>query len=226
MSQLFLLVGPGEKHELSTGKTTCVGRAPGNHILLNDALVSRRHAEFMFDADTFFVQDLNSNNGTFVNDERVASKRLKHGDRIRFGSHIYEYRVQANIDAQTDTAFDCTETISGANASAFQCPRDDFRGVLGTVKLVELCQLLQLGVRTGLLSIQDDSGKKSLLYFLKGELTGAENAQGSGDGVICSILQLTTGQFVFTNGDFTPAQLLKNKTSFYLLDAMRQQDET
>jgi hypothetical protein len=52
-----------------------------------DDLVGRKHAKIVRQADEFVIVDLNSHNGTFVNEERVAgTRRLKTGDVIEFGA--------------------------------------------------------------------------------------------------------------------------------------------
>ncbi|BCJ32090.1 FHA domain-containing protein [Actinocatenispora sera] len=61
------------------------GRHPDGDIFLDDVTVSRRHAEFLRDGTRFSVRDLGSLNGTHLNDERVESAVLTHGDEIRIG---------------------------------------------------------------------------------------------------------------------------------------------
>ena len=62
-----------------------VGRDPHADILLDDSTVSRAHAVFRRDADTFSVIDAGSLNGTYVNRQRVDEQRLKNGDEIMIG---------------------------------------------------------------------------------------------------------------------------------------------
>jgi len=64
---------------------TTAGRHPDGDIFLDDVTVSRRHAEFLRDGTSFSVRDLGSLNGTHLNDERVESAVLSHGDEIRIG---------------------------------------------------------------------------------------------------------------------------------------------
>ncbi|HTN76969.1 MAG TPA: ATP-binding protein [Pirellulaceae bacterium] len=64
-----------------------VGRDATNGIQIHDTEVSRRHAELRRETDTnqFFLTDLGSSNGTFVNSDRVQRHVLKSGDRVQFG---------------------------------------------------------------------------------------------------------------------------------------------
>jgi pSer/pThr/pTyr-binding forkhead associated (FHA) protein len=64
---------------------TTAGRHPDGDIFLDDVTVSRRHAEFHRDGDTFAVRDLGSLNGTYLNGERVQAAVLSTGDEIQIG---------------------------------------------------------------------------------------------------------------------------------------------
>ncbi|MFM2194532.1 MAG: hypothetical protein RL092_132 [Bacteroidota bacterium] len=64
-----------------------IGRSADNDVKLSHASVSRHHAEIFVDTDgNVFVRDLNSSNGTFVNDVKIeGGKELKPGDVVRVG---------------------------------------------------------------------------------------------------------------------------------------------
>lgn len=55
-------------------------------ILINDNTVSRIHAIITTENGSYFLQDNNSTNGTFVNGRRVSQSPLKPGDLIRLGN--------------------------------------------------------------------------------------------------------------------------------------------
>lgn len=84
-----LVMPSGERMPLA-GKVFTVGRLPECSIPLNDANVSRRHAEFRASGRNFVIADLGSTNGTKVNGTRVNGEQiLKDGDIISFGgTHI------------------------------------------------------------------------------------------------------------------------------------------
>lgn len=63
---------------------TVLGRHSECHICLNSEGVSRRHAELYVDEKGLRVKDLDSANGTFVNDEKVGERLLQVGDELRF----------------------------------------------------------------------------------------------------------------------------------------------
>lgn len=62
-----------------------IGRDPVNRLPLDDGSVSRRHAEVLNAPEGWWIRDLGSANGTFVNDLPVRKTWLKHGDRVRIG---------------------------------------------------------------------------------------------------------------------------------------------
>lgn len=83
--QIFFPDGSEITHDLPEEKTS-VGRISENQLHIPDDSVSSRHAEIIFENANFFVRDLDSTNGTFVNSSKIESAVLKHGDEVRFGS--------------------------------------------------------------------------------------------------------------------------------------------
>ena len=71
--------------ELKGGEVS-IGRDPSNHLSINDLSVSRRHSVIMREGARFKITDLESHNGTFVNDIPVREQFLNHGDRIKLGN--------------------------------------------------------------------------------------------------------------------------------------------
>jgi pSer/pThr/pTyr-binding forkhead associated (FHA) protein len=65
-----------------------IGRAPLNHIVIDDPTVSAHHARLLRAADSYWVADLHSTNGTQVNSVSITDAKLKDGDKIRFGSTV------------------------------------------------------------------------------------------------------------------------------------------
>jgi hypothetical protein len=74
-------------HKL-VGDVITIGRAPLNHIVIDNPAVSAQHAILARVADTYRLKDLNSTNGTHVNGVSVTDAVLKDGDKIRFGSVV------------------------------------------------------------------------------------------------------------------------------------------
>jgi pSer/pThr/pTyr-binding forkhead associated (FHA) protein len=70
---------------LSAGAIKTVGRAPRADFIVDRALVSRIHCRLTAGNEKVEVEDLDSTNGTFVNDKRVERAQLANGDRLRVG---------------------------------------------------------------------------------------------------------------------------------------------
>jgi pSer/pThr/pTyr-binding forkhead associated (FHA) protein len=65
--------------------TTHVGRHPESDIFLDDVTVSRRHAEVSQRPSGFFVRDVGSLNGTYLNRERIEEAQIQNGDELQIG---------------------------------------------------------------------------------------------------------------------------------------------
>ena len=70
---------------LPPGSVKTVGRAPRADFVVDAALVSRLHCRLTAADESVDVVDLDSTNGTYINDQRVKSGCIKNGDRLRIG---------------------------------------------------------------------------------------------------------------------------------------------
>src|ERR1700740_3810770 len=75
------------KKVATNGGSITIGRGPDNSIPIDNLAVSNRHAEIRSEQGGLVVEDLNSLNGTFVNNQRVKRSALKHGDVVSIGKH-------------------------------------------------------------------------------------------------------------------------------------------
>ena len=84
----------GTRYEL-TATETLIGRNPSTDITLLDEGISREHSIILFDEEDrqFVIEDLQSTNGTKVNDKRIRTVTLRPGDRIQIGRTIFEFVV-------------------------------------------------------------------------------------------------------------------------------------
>ncbi len=80
--------GPGSGSRfLLDADVVSAGRHPDSEIFLDDVTVSRRHAEFHRDGDSFTVSDVGSLNGTYVNRDRIDRVQLTDGDEVQIGKY-------------------------------------------------------------------------------------------------------------------------------------------
>lgn len=94
--------GAGTRYRL-TGDETTIGRIAANTIVLNDPLVTRRHASVTVREGTVLLRDLGSANGTWVNGERIGGTReLRDGDSLRIGQTQFVLgRAATNLPSAT-----------------------------------------------------------------------------------------------------------------------------
>ena len=78
-----------------------VGRDEGADVFLDRDSVSRQHAELVRDLrGSWAVRDMDSTNGTFVNERRTSEVTLKDGDQLRFGDVVYKFLSGDNIETR------------------------------------------------------------------------------------------------------------------------------
>ena len=80
------------------GRPVSIGRAPDNDIPIDNLAVSNYHARVYAEAGHLVVEDLNSLNGTFVNEQRIERATVRDGDTIHIGKH------HIFVDGTRDTA--------------------------------------------------------------------------------------------------------------------------
>jgi two-component system, cell cycle response regulator len=77
---------------------TIIGRSSKSDIPVNQESVSRRHAKLSHTGRAVVIRDLESTNGTLVNDERVAEYELRNGDLVKIGRTIFKFIAGGNIE--------------------------------------------------------------------------------------------------------------------------------
>lgn len=69
-----------------------LGRGKDNEIMIKDPYISKKHLRIVKDEGNYFLEDLNSANGTYLNGDRIMDVvQLKNGDRIRVGQVEFLY---------------------------------------------------------------------------------------------------------------------------------------
>lgn len=102
-----------ERIELQ-GAETLIGRHPTCHIVLRETTVSRRHARIMRRPDGFYIIDVGSQHGTFVNNEQIeAATPLRDGDRIRISEVSMTF-----VDDETGDMLGKDETESSSTITS------------------------------------------------------------------------------------------------------------
>lgn len=119
MPTLFVIRGndQGARFELDDSPIA-LGRDPQSDLALNDSEVSRQHAVVRREGDGFRVIDLDSSNGTFVNDQRVQEHRLRTGDRLQLGRTLMLFTdAEHEVTLKTSDPFDIVAATESADHS-------------------------------------------------------------------------------------------------------------
>src|SRR3974390_2818525 len=91
----------GRTHELKGEKTT-IGRVEDNSFQIAEPSVSSHHCEVLLRGNEVVIKDLNSTNGTFINDEKITESVLKPGQTLRLGQ--IELRLEIGAPAPPPAA--------------------------------------------------------------------------------------------------------------------------
>lgn len=87
-------ISPGTAFAVSSGAT--VGRAPQTSIPLNDAFTSSEHARFRYERDRWYLDDLGSMNGSYINGKRIqGAAPLADGDTVQLGRVVVQFVLRA-----------------------------------------------------------------------------------------------------------------------------------
>lgn len=93
----------GEQVEVHVAeKQLTIGRSSDADIVIADEKASRLHSGIRFERGAYYLRDLKSKNGTYLNDELIESSPLEPGDHFRVGSTVF--RVVAEPGKGADTA--------------------------------------------------------------------------------------------------------------------------
>jgi pSer/pThr/pTyr-binding forkhead associated (FHA) protein len=91
MIKLVMKIGANEIKTIESDKDELsIGRNPNNDIVVENLAVSDRHARILRGQDGYVLQDLDSTNGSFVNEKKISQVVLQTKDTISIGKHILE----------------------------------------------------------------------------------------------------------------------------------------
>lgn len=173
----FWLEYQGHTLELRSG-VVVVGRSSSCHIVLDDGLVSRRHAQFVVTPKAVAVEDFGSVNGVYINDERIVGQRaLRDADRVQIGKQEFLLRSSTRV-VRVKTAPERfnAETLHGATM-----PRELVEAERAREELTRRADGLDLlcGVADKILALgRGDEAEKLLASSLTNLLKRAQTQQG------------------------------------------------
>ena len=102
MPRLILRLDDQVLKRYSMGSVVTIGRLPDNTVIIDNPAVSGHHACASLDGEHFILEDLESTNGTFVNDRRVTRHTLQNDDVVRVGNHtlVFDAEHGRKVDVQ------------------------------------------------------------------------------------------------------------------------------
>ncbi len=114
MAMLVLQFGPSILKEFSlSGQVIIIGRSPQCNVFIDNPAVSHQHARVYPEGHDYYVEDLGSLNGTFLNGNRVTHSVLSSGDTIAIGKHTLHFtKVQGEqvVTEATDASKSASST--------------------------------------------------------------------------------------------------------------------
>ena len=190
-------------------ETLIIGRETAAHLCIADASVSRRHSRIEKKETGFVITDLESLNGTFVNDVPVRSRVLEHGDRVRIGDSQFLFLTHEG-DApsrSSDVKLDEANVLSGSTIqirfddAIYQMSRDlsalmkistAINSIRGLDNLLQrLLELLfeVVPAQRGAILLTDESSFETSLVFGLDRLQGKEGAVNVSRTIVQQVLR-------------------------------------
>src|ERR1700684_4187949 len=172
---LVFVQGSEQKNIVLNHTPFTVGRKVDKDLVIADPRVSRDHAQILLEGKDFFLVDLSSKHGTFVNGERVQRQKLERGDRLEFGARDSAYLLFNPGHATSNTARDFLSQISGIQIKQEATDLEKLTlfleaarklntaGVLDEILMTMLDVTLELtGAERGYVFLKDEEGKLRL----------------------------------------------------------------
>ena len=217
-SKALLFVPPLPPLSLPEDGTVVIGRSRSCELRLSDADTSRRHAKIVCSAEGSVLHDLASTNGTRVNGERTEQRVLQPGDRIQIGGNSIVFcRVDSELAAGPADLSDAqTHLEEPVRVEAFQ-------GDLAEIPPFAVVQILELGHKTGRLSLEGEVGGD--LWFADGDPIHAETKGQIGFDAAIQLCHASAGRFRFEPQLELPSATIQATATQLLLEASRYLDE-
>jgi len=188
--------GAGKTFSFAFGQNVIIGRHEESHIQLDHKLVSRHHTKINWKGSEPWVIDLNSTNGTFLNNQKIEEALIQEGDEIRIGNSALKIHFQMGEDGEktrlTHLLANAEELLKKVEDDKDQWGRI-FSGSLGKMNLSEILQSLCMAGRDGILVIRGLSLGK--VYIRKGRIFFARAGKIVGKKALFRLLAWKRGYF-------------------------------
>ncbi|TET51521.1 MAG: FHA domain-containing protein [Desulfobacteraceae bacterium] len=113
-----------------TKENMTIGRADENDIVIDNLAVSGYHARIDKAGDTYILTDLQSTNGTFVNDKKIVSYRLRHKDKVSIGKHLLFFALSKSEQSKaSEGELDETMVLDTARQKELLAKQAEKKGI-------------------------------------------------------------------------------------------------
>ena len=175
--------------ELRYGVNT-IGRGLDNSIVVEDEArsLSRHHAEIQVTDKGIYLTDLNSSNGTLVNQTNIVQKELTNGDLVQFGSVVFQFVNETRLDPSPITVpINASSGLSILMRVSPEKSRVDMQDLLQAQKLAPAGSVLMI---QGSDETQRTSAKLRVLLEVSQELSSPEGYSALPEKILELLLKI------------------------------------
>ncbi|MHC4550381.1 MAG: FHA domain-containing protein [Planctomycetota bacterium] len=235
-----LLTVTGESIALRPNRCYVLGRAADCDIVVEDTASSRRHARLSVGggSQNVFLEDLDSRNGTYVNEERISGRtRLESGSAIRIGATVYLLGLgdepREDDRAMLDTSTKALEWLSLGDEVGEEILRvvkskrsstAQFSGQLGSFSLIEVLQIMNQAHKSGTLHVSLETGHAEV-EIRDGEIYSASYQEAEGFPALVMLANQKTGIFVLAEKSTPCPKTIHEPAARLLLELCRSVGE-
>jgi pSer/pThr/pTyr-binding forkhead associated (FHA) protein len=177
-----------------------IGRHESNDLSFNSRNVSNYHAEILNEGDALVLHDLGSTNGSYVNEERVKRRKLRHGDRLRIGNNEITVRLTSGDSKESEP-----NLPQVAQKGSFRRAGSENEGPTPRELLLGLCK--GPSVR---LVLARNKNTKIEIYIHDGKVVFAESGKARAEKALYRAFEWIHGEFMtepFPANDAVPRSM-------------------
>lgn len=218
-----------ENYSIGIGDSLLIGRNAVNDIVIDNLAVSAQHAKIESIGNGFLFVDLQSENGSFVNDKHIRSHWLNHGDTITVGKHILKFSNPGDKKQEKIKALGNTKTmrIDTKRFRELICKNQNNDSTISNFAKVEgLGQKKQLGILSYLTGKKQNIQLNAKLIRIGKDPDSDILVKGFGIGKTSAVInKLPDGWHINSAGGFSRPRLndkvLKKSTKLENLDIIK-----
>jgi predicted component of type VI protein secretion system len=234
MSVDYYLVSAARRaHRLRPDRAYVFGREEGVDIVLQDALVSRRHAELCWIGEGYWeVKDLGSRNGVFVNGSRIPGPtKIDDGGQLQVGGQVYRLHLlppggdPASLSNQAPQISNLETMGPGFNLQDIANQGATFTGEVTAGGVLDLLQFFQATSKSGRLDLVGGPNLASV-WIAGGSPTHATHDSAQGIDALVRLAMNPPPRFAFhADAPPTAERTLQGSMQGILMEVARMLDE-